>query len=505
VERDEKVHWADVIAADLIKTGRKQVVATGISPSGPIHIGNLREVITADAIHRALHDKGADDARLIYVADTFDPLRRVYPFLPDSYAEYVGSPISAIPDPEGCCANYAEHFLQPFLESLGELELEIEVYRADSMYASGDYDDAILKALRMRDRIASIIDEVTGKVTVPDWNPFNPICKSCGKLTTTTVTGFDPQQMRAGYRCQCGNEGEVMIRGGGKLTWRVDWPARWEILGVTAEPFGKDHASAGSSYDSGTRLSREIYDYEPPYPIPFEHVLLKGKGSMSSSKGVAITIREMLSCIPPEILKYIMIRVKPEKHIEFDPALPLLNLIDEYERLDLVSNRSKGISATEKSLVIDVPFRHIINIVQIAGFDAKKALEMIKRGGYRLDDLDLIDRYSAYAGSWLERFAPQSVKFELKEEVPPEVSEIPQNVRDGLIELADFLMQADLDAEMVHQEIYAIANRLEIKPKEIFAGIYTTFLGRKSGPRAGWFLVSLDREFVIRRLGEIIA
>ncbi|HDM36137.1 MAG TPA: hypothetical protein ENG09_02625, partial [Candidatus Syntrophoarchaeum butanivorans] len=67
--KEGKIHWADVIAEDLIRTGRPQVVATGISPSGPIHIGNLREVITADAIYRALRDKGADDARLIYISD----------------------------------------------------------------------------------------------------------------------------------------------------------------------------------------------------------------------------------------------------------------------------------------------------------------------------------------------------------------------------------------------------------------------------------------------------
>ncbi|MHC1565960.1 MAG: lysine--tRNA ligase [Candidatus Syntropharchaeales archaeon] len=499
MERGEKVHWADVIAEDLIKTGRRPVVATGISPSGPIHIGNLREVITADAIYRALHDRGADDARLIYIADTYDPLRRLYPFLPDSYEEHVGRPLSAIPDPEGCCESYAAHFLQPFLESLDELEIDIEVYRADLMYANGDYDEAIVKALRMRDRIALIIDEVTGKVTSHDWSPFNPICKSCGRLTTTIVTGFDTDRMIVSYRCRCGDENEVPVRGGGKLTWRVDWPARWAILGVTAEPFGKDHASAGSSYESGIKLSREIYDYDPPYPIPFEHVLLKGKGSMSSSKGVTITISEMLSCIPPEILKYIMIRVKPEKHIEIDPGLGLLNLIDEYERLDIGSVRSKKLSATKKSLMIDVPFRHIVNIVQIAEFDAEKTLEIIKRGGYRVDDLETVRRYVEYAKEWLERFAPQSVRFEVRQEIPREVDEIPPEVREGLVELADFLMHEGIDAEMVHQEVYAIAERIGVKPKEIFKGIYLSLLGRKSGPRAGWFLTSLDRDFVVRR------
>jgi lysyl-tRNA synthetase class 1 len=306
--------------------------------------------------------------------------------------------------------------------------------------------------------------------------------------------------MTVSYRCRCGDENEVPITGGGKLTWRVDWPARWGILGVTAEPFGKDHASAGSSYDSGIRLSREIYDYEPPYPIPFEHVLLKGKGSMSSSKGVAITIHQMLSCIPPEILKYIMIRIKPEKHIDLDPALPLLNLIDEYERLDIASDRSKEISATKTSLMIDIPFRHIVNIVQIAGFDPEKTLEIIKRGGYRVDDLDVVRRYAAYAKEWLERFAPQSVKFEVREEVPPEAYAIPANVKDGLLELSDLLMKDGVDAEAVHQEVYAIAERVGVKPKEIFAGIYLALLGRKSGPRAGWFLVSLERDFVVQRL-----
>ncbi len=371
------------------------------------------------------------------------------------------------------------------------------------MYKDGDYADAIVRALDMREKIVKIIDSVTGKVTKEDWSPFNPICKNCGSLTTTTVTGFDRDLKLVSYRCRCGFEGEVPITGGGKLTWRVDWPARWEIMGVTAEPFGKDHASAGSSYDSGIRLSKEIYDYEPPYPIPFEHVLLKGKGSMSSSKGVAITISEMLSCIPPEILKYIMIRIKPEKHIDLDPALPLLNLIDEYERLDPESDRSKEISATKKSMMIDLPFRHIVNIVQIAGFDPEKTLEIINRGGYRVDDLDVVRRYGEYARGWLERFAPQSVKFEVKDEVPPEAGDIPEKVRDGLLELSDFLMKDGVDAEMVHQEVYTIAERVGVKPKEIFSGIYLSLLGRKSGPRAGWFLTSLERGFVVRRLKEV--
>src|SRR5450756_1195120 len=89
---ETRIHWADVIAR---ATEGLQVIATGITPSGNIHVGNMREVVTADAIFRAIKDVGKA-ARLIYVADSYDPLRTVYPFLPTSYKEYVGMPLSCL-------------------------------------------------------------------------------------------------------------------------------------------------------------------------------------------------------------------------------------------------------------------------------------------------------------------------------------------------------------------------------------------------------------------------
>ncbi len=54
------MHWADVIAAELLKRSNSHRIATGISPSGHIHLGNLREMVTADAIRRALVDAGGE-------------------------------------------------------------------------------------------------------------------------------------------------------------------------------------------------------------------------------------------------------------------------------------------------------------------------------------------------------------------------------------------------------------------------------------------------------------
>ena len=93
-------------------------IATGITPSGPVHIGNMREVMTAEAVYRALLDRGVE-AQLIYIADTFDRLRRLYPFLPESFNEHIGKPLSEIPCPTGCCGSYADHFLKSVLEEHG--------------------------------------------------------------------------------------------------------------------------------------------------------------------------------------------------------------------------------------------------------------------------------------------------------------------------------------------------------------------------------------------------
>ena len=111
------MHWADVIAEKLLRTGKKHVISSGITPSGPIHLGSMREILTADAIVKAVNDKGGD-AKLIYIADNADPLRKVYPFLDSKiYDKFVGMPRAEIPSPDGN-GSYDQYFLKPLLETL---------------------------------------------------------------------------------------------------------------------------------------------------------------------------------------------------------------------------------------------------------------------------------------------------------------------------------------------------------------------------------------------------
>ncbi len=492
------MHWADVIASDLLKKSKRHTIATGISPSGHIHLGNLREMLTADAIRRALLDAGGE-AEIIYIADDFDPLRKRYPFLPEKYEEYVGMPLSLIPDPEGCHECYADHFLQPFLESLDILGIPVKVYRAYKMYKEGMYSESIRLALDKKDEIARIIKEVTGREVGEDWYPFMPLCDACNRINTTKVTDFDEKHIY--YKCSCGHEGKAGYEGGGKLTWRVDWAARWKILGVTCEPFGKDHAAAGGSYDTGKRLAKEIFNYDPPYPVPYEWVHLKGVGAMKSSKGIVIPVREMIEILPPEIVRYIIIRVKPERHIEFDPGLGLLDVIDEFEDKIKENDRSVQLSIVSKVEYSDVPFRHLIVVGQIANWQLDKVLEILERTGYKIDDKTVADvkRRLNYAKKWLEKYAPERLKFQIADEVKSEFTDLELKF---LKEYAERLSE-DMKPEDIHNLVYEVSKDVGIKPSKAFQAIYKAILNKTYGPRAGYFIKSLGISWVKERFKKV--
>ncbi|MHC1570702.1 MAG: lysine--tRNA ligase [Methermicoccaceae archaeon] len=497
---DEKVHWADVVAGELMKRGDEHVVACGITPSGPIHVGNMREVLTADLVYKALVDAGAH-ARLLYIADTFDPLRKRYPFLDPSFEEHVKKPLSRIPCPCGSHESYADHFLEPFLDSLERLDVHPEVLKVHELYESGMYDDAILRALAHRDDIVHILEGVSSRKLPLGWSPFSVLCPSCGRLATAHVLGFDEQRKRVSFSCECGESGEVSIRGGGKLVWRVDWAARWSILGITCEPFGKDHAAAGGSYDTGLRISREIYRYEPPYPVVYEWIQLRGT-PMSSSKGVAVSIGDMLEVVPPDVMRYLIARIRPEKHIEFDPSTTLLQLVDEFEGLDK-SSRTYELSRTSHTIDVGIPFRHMITVVQTAQSD-QQVLDVLKRGGYPVDDAEGVLSLARCARVWVERYAPDEFRFTLAQALPEAALSLTEKERKALAMLAD-AMEGEMSADEIHAKIYAVADEVGIKPSKVFRAVYLAFLGKKSGPRAGWFLFSLDRNFVLKRLREASA
>lgn len=497
-------HWADEVAEAVLREGRAAVISSGISPSGEIHIGNMREVLTADAIFRALRHHGAA-ARFNYVCDNFDPLRSVYPFLDAAvYGPLVGRPLSEIPCPCGGHGSYGEHFLEPFLASLRTLHVEVELELADRMYKSGRMNGVIAEALEGRARIAKILKDLTGKEVGADWSPFNPLCPACGRITHARVLGFSASSRTVDYACACGSRGTVPMAGGGKLTWRVDWPARWKVLGVSVEPFGKDHATRGGSYDTGARISREVFGWEPPFPLAYEWISLRGQGDMSSSKGNVFSIGQALDLAPPEVLRYLVMREKPQRTIAFDPGLPLLQLVDEVDDVAVSRRNERALELSRAAGFepVGVPFKHLIVAAQAASFDLETTVRILERNGYPgLSRSAVADRLD-YARRWLVTHAPEDLRFEVRAALPVEAKALTVPQRRFLGALADRLADG-MDGEAVHKAIYDLAPAFsEAKPAELFQAIYLAVLGKSRGPRAGWFVALLGPRFCAERFRD---
>ncbi len=515
------MHWADVIASRLKESGGPHRIATGITPSGHIHVGNMREILTGDIVHRAARDLEVDST-LYYLADDFDPLRKVYPFLLEEYSQHVGKPLSEIPSPGDDGGTYAQYFLKPFLESVEELGIHPIVLPSSESYREGKYAEPARILLDNRDKVREILTRVSGRELKKDWFPYNAKCPSCGRIDSTTA--YDWEEPLVLFKCKCGHEGKADIRtDDGKLPWRLDWPARWFWLGVTCEPFGKDHAASGGSYDTSSEIIRSILEKEPPMSVVYEWIQLKGKGAMSSSSGVVVSGVDMLKMTPPEVLRFLIAKNQPGRHIDMDPGLGILNLVDEFDRYEKnffedtseedpddkkrtyvlsMVNDIKDRSGTEQ--IMNVPYRHLVTLTQLVS-DMDHLVEKLKRtegiDKFTKRSLDRLSHRRSCVDFWLENYAPEGVRFTLYDEPPKEEID---NLTDDLLSALKAMMQdlpsIEWNAESIHNAIYEGSRSRDINPKVTFKAFYRILLGRDRGPRLGFFLSTMDRDDVLRKI-----
>jgi len=388
------------------------------------------------------------------------------------------------------------------------------------MYKNGTYKEAIQKALDNTNHIKHIIEKISKRQLPKNWIPFNVNCEKCGKITSVKPVLYEFPFVE--YVCDCGYEGKVDIRKGGvgKLPWRVDWPARWKILGVTYEPFGKDHGAAGGTHDTGVAIAKEIFDYPPPAYTMYEFILLKGKGAMHSSKGTALSATDMLQMTPPEVLRFLIMKNQPWKHITFDPGFGLLNLVDEYDQVERMyfheEDPIKGWKDLDSiyelsqpgqiptTLPFQIPFRHLVTVIQI-GNDWEEIKQILYRTGQLPDTISKEDenhlrQRMEHASFWLDHFAPKAVRFTVKKSLPS--LSFSTDEKQLLKEIATHADKTTWSAENIHNLIYQIAENQKTSPKKAFTAVYKAILGEKRGPRAGFFLSNLDQSFVINRFKE---
>lgn len=506
------MQWLNSIVDEVLaKSGKDEiVVSSGVSPSGTYHLGTLREVLTAEVIMREFKRRG-HRSRHIHVVDDLDVFRKVPVDVPAEFEKYLGKPLCDVPSPDNSKASYADYFLNDLLEAAKGLQLEMEVVRAHKKYREGFFIPAIEKALTHIREIKKILENISGRKLDEQWSPVQIIEE--GYLKNRKFLSIDTAAKQLIYEDVKGQPKSVSYEHGEvKLNWRIDWPARWWMLGVNVEPFGRDHATKGGSYDTGLVLAKDIFGIDAPLPVPYHFINKTGDTKkMSKSAGDAVTAAQLLTVLPAEVVWFFIIRYSPDKQLFFDQGPTLIRLFDEFGELLAKPNKTDQekqllelcLQGVDKPTISRIPFTHLVASYQAALRDPKKTLEVILRTEHaetvKQDEQTIIGELK-FIDAWLEKWAPDDVKFELVEHV--DTNKFSDNQKQYLNELANKIETApnDADGQWFHEAIYDLQKESNLNPKDLFSTLYQAIIGKDSGPRAGWFLSILPRDWLVKRL-----
>lgn len=494
---------ADEVAANCPEG--EILISSGGSPSGTHHLGHLRELTICDAILRELRHRGRE-VKHIYYVDDLDGLRKIPVNVKQEYEKYLGVPLCDVPAPDGSRQSYADFFIGGLIGACQSLGIEVEFIRSHKKYREGFFISAIEKALDESQKISKILEEVSGHKLGDSWSPIQVM--EGEYLKKRPFVSIDKKAKKIIYLDKDAKEQEISYsKGEVKLDWRIDWPARWWLLGVDVEPFGRDHSTKGGSYDTGEALVRDVFGGQPPLAVPYDFINMAGDTKkMSASKGTGLDAESVVQVLPPEIVRYFILSSPPGKRLYFDAQNGVAQLIDEFAELMEKQPDSKILELSRvgtNPVISRVPFTHLVASYQASLRDSDKTIEILKRteyGDIAKKQAEILKKELAYIGNWLDNWAPDDVKFELRQKITAGDFSVPQ--KKFLSSLAEKIagLPAGADGELFHKAIYDLGQQMKLEPKTMFETLYKALIGKNSGPRAGWFLSILPRDWLIKRL-----
>jgi lysyl-tRNA synthetase, class I len=560
--------WVTRAADDAIrhhqKTGASGPVtcSSGISPSGPIHLGNLREFLMPHFVADELRRRGVP-VRHLHVWDDYDRFRKVPVGVDPSWADHIGRPLSAVPDPWECHPTWAEHWKEPVLRAFAALGADMEQISQTERYRSGLYRDEVLRAVRHRADIDAVLErhrtrkpadtppaeghdahaqqeaEAMADSVAQDhegdsgvgYFPFKPYCGDCGR-DTTTVTAYDDETTDLAYTCSVGDyhgTTNLATQDEGKLVWKADWPMRWAFEQVDFEPAGMDHATPGSSFTVGHELVESVWDYPRPAWFGYGFVGFAGVQKMSSSAGGAPTADDALRVLEPGILRWLYVRRQPRQTFDVDFGPEVVRLYDEWDALARKAadpeRRDAQVLAYERASStqsagrlptpeVVVPFRTLASVADVTAGSADQISRVIAHLGHPHDSLDQLEPRLSRAIAWTAELVPASDRTTVRTEPDTAaIAALSPREREWVALLLQGL-QGDLELEPVTALVYGVpklargrslddppTDEVKADQKEFFRLLYHLLVDAERGPRLPTLVVALGVERVRTLLG----
>jgi lysyl-tRNA synthetase class 1 len=566
-ETDWVSRFADDVIAESERRapGKPVVVASGLSPSGPIHLGNLREVMTPHLVADEIRRRGHEVRHLISW-DDYDRYRKVpngVEGVDGSWAEHIGKPLTSVPAPAGSpYPNWAEHFKAQMSASLAELGVEYDGISQTVQYTAGAYRDQILHAMRHRADIDAILaqyrtkkapakqsqkpaddaelaaEEGSGAAAEDDGSgsgagyfPYKPYCGQCGK-DLTTVTAYDDETTELTYTCACGHGETVLLSefNRGKLVWKVDWPMRWAYEGVIFEPSGVDHSSPGSSFQVGGQIVGPIFGGKQPIGPMYAFVGISGMAKMSSSRGGVPVPADALRIMEPQILRWLYARRRPNQSFKIAFDQEIQRLYDEWDALtrkveegsalpgDVAAYaRAAGTASGELPRTLrPLPYRTLASVADITAGAEQQTLRILSEldPARPLSALDEVRPRLDRAESWISTQVPADQRTVVRAEPDTDRLAALGEAEIGALKLLIDGLDSHWSLDGLTTLVYAVPKvqaglapdakptpELKVAQRSFFALLYELLVGRDTGPRLPTLLLAVGQDRVRTLLG----
>src|SRR3989338_2122864 len=524
------VYWARAAAEEVVRAFPDlpvYTVSSGISPSGEIHFGNFREIMTQHAVAEELRKMGKK-VHFVFVWDEFDALRKIPAGVDPSWEAHLRKPLTSVPDPLGNYPSWAKRHEAAFEKSLAELDINVEFRYQTAVYESGAYDDAIVKALRERETIAKILlshmsekskqaKEIDEADFIASYYPVSVFSSFTGK-DTTEILSYDGDSTLA-YRCkETGKEETINLRERHivKLAWKTDWGMRWADMGVNFESAGKDHMSPDGSYDVSEDVCTQIYGKPAPLSFAYEFIGIRGLGAkMSGSKGNSVSPGTLMEIYETPLLLLLYFRKQPFQRFDLAFDSEILRQYTELDR-EAESYRAGGLTEPDAEALRlagadalpknPIPFRQAIAFGQIVQWDLEKVVYMLESLDLRYDRVSIESRLKK-ARAYLEKHHQEEAVALLNELNTERVSSMTEDRKTLVLNLRTILEGGENDIARLEVLMYDIPKREGMSEEEkkraqrdFFKDVYQLLIGKDTGPRLSTFLWAADREHVLRLL-----
>lgn len=511
--------WIDKLASTIIKRekdiGRSLeliLVESGLGASGFPHIGSLGDAVRAYGVALAIKNLGYD-SKLIAYSDDLDGLRKIPSGLPEWLSDYIGKPVSNIPDPIGQCHDsYGSHMSSLLLDALDRLGINYKFLNAAKVYGNGMLTNQIDMILSHAPDLGNKIEEIVGQSKYKESLPYFPICESCGRLYVAHAEKYIREEKKVSYICNgtklgnnevkgCGYTGEIPISAGkGKLAWKVEFAARWSSLDIRFEAYGKDIMDSVRVNDW---VSDVVLHYAHPLHVKYEMFLDKGGKKISKSTGNVLTPQVWLRYgTPKSLLLLLFKRITGTRQVGIDDIPTLMEEYDICEDIYFGKKKedneeklvkTKGLYEYVNHLkTSDKPLQHVpyMLIVQQASFFSgadriKKIFDRLVKYKVATELTFDLEQKIQLACNWSDdHISTEKFDVVLTEKEKMIIGKILES-----LEIAN--SESNLDPEKIQQMIYETSKENEEQPRKIFKLMYKMLINADSGPRLGGYISDL--------------